>query len=70
MTSHSPTGYSGLPWKTASACNNGACVEVAELPRGGVAIRDNKHDGGPVLEFTLEEFRSFVLGVKSGEFDY
>ncbi|WP_248964287.1 DUF397 domain-containing protein [Sphaerisporangium perillae] len=70
MTTHRPSGYSGLQWKTASGCNNGTCVEVAELPHGGVGIRDNKHgDRGPVLEFSRDEFRTFVGGVKAGEFD-
>ncbi|WP_405145164.1 DUF397 domain-containing protein [Sphaerisporangium sp. NBC_01403] len=69
MTSHHPFGYSGPQWRTASGCNNGTCVEVAELPHGGVGIRDNKDGNSPVLEFTLDEFRTFVRGVKAGEFD-
>ncbi|MEV7968060.1 DUF397 domain-containing protein [Sphaerisporangium sp. NPDC088356] len=69
MTSHHPFGYSGPQWKAASGCNNGTCVEVAELPQGGVGIRDNKDGNSPVLEFSLDEFRTFVRGVKAGEFD-
>jgi hypothetical protein len=69
MASHHPFGYSDLRWKVASGCNNGTCVEVAELPHGGVGIRDNKDGNSPVLEFTLTEFRTFVRGVKAGEFD-
>ncbi|GII75205.1 hypothetical protein Sru01_01870 [Sphaerisporangium rufum] len=69
MTSQYVLRYSGLNWRAAGQCNNGTCVEVAELPDGGVGIRDNKAGDGPVLEFTLEEFRSFVQGVKAGEFD-
>ncbi|WP_214408418.1 DUF397 domain-containing protein [Sphaerisporangium fuscum] len=69
MASHNPSGHSGLNWKAASGCNNGTCVEVARLPHGGVGIRDNKDLRRPPLEFTAEEFRTFVRGVKAGEFD-
>ena len=68
MASHHLFGDSGLLWKVASACNNGTCVAVAELPRGGVGIRDTKDAAGPVLQFTAAEFRTFVRGVKTGEF--
>jgi hypothetical protein len=53
-----------------SGGNGGGCLEVAELPEGGRAVRDSKQNGaGPVLWFNAAEWESFVQGVKAGEFD-
>jgi hypothetical protein len=62
------TSSSGLAWSVATRCNGGACVRVA---RNGdaVLIGDSKNPVGPVLEFTLGEFKAFTEGVKQGEFD-
>jgi hypothetical protein len=62
----------GVVWRKSSYSNEngGACVEVADLPDGGRAVRDTKdHGRGPILRFTAGEWRAFVLGVKDGEFD-
>jgi len=57
-------------WRKASYCNGAtACVEVAPLADGNVAIRDSKQDDGPVLVFTPEEWAAFVAGVRDNEFD-
>jgi Domain of unknown function (DUF397) len=58
-------------WRTATKSQaNGACVEVASLDGGRVAIRDSKDDGrGPVLVFTPAEWDAFLDGAKLGEFD-
>ncbi|ANY08226.1 DUF397 domain-containing protein [Pseudonocardia sp. HH130630-07] len=61
-----------LVWRKSSFSNEngGACVEVADLPDGGRALRDSKDRGtGPVLRFTPGEWRAFVLGVRDGEFE-
>jgi len=55
-------------WRKASFCAAGECVEVAQQDRG-VALR-NSTDPCVVLRCTIEEWRSFVRGVKAGEFDY
>jgi hypothetical protein len=44
-------------------------VEVADLPDGGVAVRDSKDADGPKLVFTRAEWQAFIGGVKDGEFD-
>ncbi|WP_405969451.1 DUF397 domain-containing protein [Streptomyces sp. NBC_00988] len=48
---------------------NGMCVELAALPRGGVAVRNSTDPGGPALIFTAEEMGAFLDGAKRGEFD-
>lgn len=67
MFTHSKTAT--LSWRKASASNNNGCVEVAPLPDGGMAVRDSKETGGPVLAFTQHEWACFLDGVAKGEFD-
>ena len=61
---------SGLTWVKSSLSNSFSnCVEVADLPDGGVAVRDSKDPSGPVLRFTPGEWQAFTGGVRGGEFD-
>jgi Domain of unknown function (DUF397) len=58
-----------LSWRKAqTSVGNGACVEVAPS-QGGVAVRDSKDPGGPVLTYTPAEWHAFLHGAKAGEFD-
>jgi Domain of unknown function (DUF397) len=57
-------------WRKATASGGSGCVEVAPLPGGGVAVRDSKDAGGPMLRFTRHEWTSFLNGLGKGEFDY
>jgi len=55
-------------WRRASFCASNECVEVA--PHNGMIIMRNST--GPrdrVIQYTAEEWQSFVLGIKAGEFD-
>jgi hypothetical protein len=54
---------------TYSGGNGGACLEVAALPDGGLAVRDSKDPGGPKLAFAADEWAAFTAGVKAGEFN-
>jgi len=58
-------------WRKSSrsGSNGGQCVEVAANLPGAVAVRDSKDPDGPSLLFTPGEWRAFVGGIKSGEFD-
>jgi hypothetical protein len=56
-------------WITSRACNNSACVQVAHLPGGMVALRDSKDTCKAPHVFDSEEWAAFVAGVKAGEFD-
>ncbi|OLT11695.1 hypothetical protein BJF78_26450 [Pseudonocardia sp. CNS-139] len=59
----------GEHWRTSSYSGpTGNCVEVADLPGGRHAVRDTK-DRGRALCFRSREWRAFVAGVRSGEFD-
>lgn len=60
---------SGAAWITSRFCNNSACVQVAHLPGGLVAVRDAKNTARPAHVFDREEWAAFITGVKAGEFD-
>jgi hypothetical protein len=60
----------GLNWvKSSLSFSNGNCVEVANLPGAGVAVRNSRYPDGAVLEFTPDEWHAFIGGVHYGEFD-
>lgn len=54
----------------SSYCGGGACVEVAPLADGRVAVRSSKYPGLPALVYSSLEWRDFIAGVKKGEFDF
>ncbi|MGR6922612.1 DUF397 domain-containing protein [[Actinomadura] parvosata] len=54
--------------KSTFSYGNSNCVEVA-ASADGVAVRDSKHQDGPVLRFTGPEWEAFLAGVRNGEFD-
>jgi Domain of unknown function (DUF397) len=83
MTSHgrgsrSFTSYNAVPagvlagvrWrKSARSSAQGNCVELAQLPGQGVAVRNSRDPEGPALLFTDAELEAFLGGVKDGDFD-
>ncbi|MEU1731888.1 DUF397 domain-containing protein [Streptosporangium sp. NPDC020145] len=62
---------SAAKWRKSSCSGDsgGQCVEVAANLPGVVAVRDSKDPDGPKLLFAPHAWRSFVGGVKTGEFD-
>jgi Domain of unknown function (DUF397) len=54
-------------WRKSSLSGASNCVEVAFLD-GHVAVRDSKHQQGPVLSFTPAEWHAFLDGVRAGAF--
>jgi len=61
----------GIPrFRASRFCTSGGCVEVARLSDGRVAVRDSKDKAKPVQIYSADEWRDFVAGVKSGEFDF
>jgi hypothetical protein len=57
-----------LEWRVSRTCDGGQCIKVAR--RGDfVAIGSTSDTAGPVNEFTMDEWRHFIAGVKLGDFD-
>lgn len=54
--------------KSTYSSNEGACVEVADLP-GGRAVRDSKNPTGVVLRFATTQWSAFTAGIGAGDFD-
>jgi Domain of unknown function (DUF397) len=64
------TRLQGVIWRKSRSSNpSGNCVELAELPNGGVAVRNSRHPAGPALIYTDAEIAAFIQGAKDGEFD-
>ncbi|MEU8178850.1 DUF397 domain-containing protein [Microbispora hainanensis] len=64
------TDLPGAAWnKSPYSANNCACVEVALLTDGNIAVRDSKNQDGPALVFTAVEWDAFISGVRDGVFD-
>ena len=73
------TTYNGMPagdlvdarWRKSQHSNpNGACVELAPLASGEIAMRNSRFPAGPVLVYTQAEITAFLAGAKDGEFDH
>jgi Domain of unknown function (DUF397) len=60
----------GVTWLKSQHSNpNGACVELAALSTGEIAVRNSRFPVGPVLVYTQAEITAFLAGAKDGEFD-
>lgn len=53
--------------KSSASITN--CVGVELMPHGGVEVADTKDPAGMRLQFSADEWRAFVVGVKRDEFD-
>ena len=59
----------GVSWRKSSHSGETACVEMAQLPDGSIAIRNSKHPNSGTSIFTRTEIAAFLRGVRGGEFD-
>jgi hypothetical protein len=60
----------GVSWRKSSISNSqGACVELARLSGGELAIRNSRNPAGPALIYTRAEIAALIEGIKLGEFD-
>jgi hypothetical protein len=53
-------------WRKSSRSTLSNCVEVAFLGPHQVAVRDSKDRQGPVLTFTVAEWRAFLDEIRKG----
>jgi hypothetical protein len=61
--------FTGAAWRRSRACGDGhSCVEVARAG-GRVGVRDSGDGEGAVLAFSETEWRMFIAGMLTGEFD-
>lgn len=69
----SPVNPAGVAWRKSSFSgsdgNDDACVELAALPDGRIAVRNSKHREAGVVYFTRAEMAAYLAGAKAGEFD-
>ena len=63
------TGSATPGWRKSTHSNDVACVEMAELPDGCIAIRNSRDLAQSPSVFTRSEIDAFFRGVKAGEFD-
>jgi hypothetical protein len=71
--------YNGMPaaelrrarWQKSSFSGNGnnACVELARLPGGEIAVRNSRDPEGAALIYTRAEIEALILGARNGDFD-
>jgi hypothetical protein len=54
-------------WRKSSRCDTSACVEIATA--GDAVLMRNSTIALDVLRLEVENWRSFVAGVKGGDFD-
>lgn len=60
----------GVAWRKSHRSNpSGNCVEMARLAPGLIAIRNSRYPDGPALIYTRAEIRTFIRGIKDGDFD-
>jgi len=57
-----------VDWRTSKSCAGSNCVEVGAV-EDSIAVRDSKNPAGPVLMYSLQEWRDFLAGAKNGDFD-
>jgi predicted secreted Zn-dependent protease len=61
-------GSSLITWRRTSFCQGGECVEVA-IHDEMILVRDSKDLAQAPLQYTQEEWRAFIEGVKAEQFD-
>jgi hypothetical protein len=73
MTAHngiSAAELTGVAWQKAKRSNSqGACVEMARLSDGSIAVRNSRFPSGPALVYTQEEIDCLIHGARDGDFD-
>jgi sulfatase maturation enzyme AslB (radical SAM superfamily) len=58
-----------VAWRMSTLCDGGECVNTAVPLHEFIDVGDSKNTDGPVLDFTADQWRAFVGGIKGGVFD-
>lgn len=56
-----------MEWIKSQRCESSSCVE-AKIEQDQVFLRNSTNPDGPILNFTGDQWRDFVLDLKSGDF--
>jgi predicted secreted Zn-dependent protease len=68
MSSHMTGPGGNTDWRISRTCDSGACVGVAR--RGEMILLANTNSlDAPIAQFTTDEWRQFLAGVRLGDFD-
>jgi hypothetical protein len=60
-----PASLLSARWRKSKRSNpTGACVELAELPGGGIAMRNSRHPDGPALIYSRAQIAALVAAAK------
>lgn len=54
-------------WHRSSRCESGHCVEVS-LTKSAIFMRNSREPEGVTLQIAAADWRSFLDGIKRGEF--
>jgi hypothetical protein len=58
-------------WTKSQRSNSqGACVEIARIASGAVAMRNSRDPRGTALIYPTDTIRALVSALRGGEFDY
>jgi hypothetical protein len=61
-----PVTPSRAPWRASSHSGaNGDCVQVAPRSPSVIMVRDSKNPTGPVLAFTVSQWKEFTGALKN-----
>ncbi|MGK5682950.1 DUF397 domain-containing protein [Actinoplanes sp. URMC 104] len=60
--------FSAARWHKTNRSLQTNCVEVT-LAGDVIGVRNSRDPGGPVLTFTVSEWRAFLGGVRDNEFE-
>ena len=61
----------GATWRKSQRSNSqGACVEIARLSVGTVAMRNSRDPRGTALIYPTSAVQALVSALSAGEFDY
>ena len=58
-----------IEWRRSTASTTSNCVEVAFVGQS-VLVRHSRRPSDAVITFSRAEWKAFLAGVRSGEFDH